>query len=163
MCACLRKYFSCDKISFFFGNVRTHTELEILLMRSCFPIHPICAAIQSVGICQRDVEHDGTTKLGRALYPAVLLHGAFDFWLMILAVVDFIHAPDMEEEPTTAASSDGDQEKQTLTPPSLLALSISFLVTALGLAYYFWASRQQRGRLNALMANQDSSLSLALT
>ena len=132
-------------------------------MRSCFPVHPICAAIQSVGICKRDVEHDGT-KLGQALLPAVLLHGLFDFWLMVLSVIAFIRAPDILEQTLSPAESQDEEESgKKLETPSLSSLAISFVVVAVGLAYYFWISQQQRQRLNAMMAAQDSDLALALT
>jgi len=127
-------------------------------------VHPICAAIQSVGICKRDVEHDGT-KLGQAILPAIVLHGLFDFWLMLLSVIAFIHAPDLPDQTLAPVATYDDKEagEQDLDPPSLSSLAISFVIVAVGLAYYFWASQQQRQRLNAMMAAQDSSLSLALT
>lgn len=134
-------------------------------MRSCFPVHPICAAIQSVGICKRDVEHDGT-KLGQAILPAILLHGVFDFWLMLLAVIAFIHAPDIPEQtlsPGYVPPEEKGASQKDLDPPSLSSLTVSFLVVAVGLVYYFWTSQQQRQRLDAMAATEDSTLSLALT
>uniref|UniRef100_A0A7S3KYA1 Uncharacterized protein n=1 Tax=Amphora coffeiformis TaxID=265554 RepID=A0A7S3KYA1_9STRA len=155
----------CENFLYIFGEgLSLSGELQVLLMRSCFPVHPICAAIQSIGICKRDVEHDGT-KLGQALLPAVLLHGLFDFWLMVLGVLAFIHAPDIPEQTLAPIEPNGEKEsgQQKLDPPSFSSLAISFLIVAVGLAYYFWASPQQRQRLNAMMATQDSDLSLALT
>lgn len=135
-------------------------EIEVLLLRSCLPVHPICAAIQSVGICKRDIERDGATGVGQAVLPAVLLHGTFDFVLMLLAMLDKIY----EDLPAaaTAAPTDPNEPKDLEMPPTLQLL-LSFGIAGAGLAYYFYESNQQRERLNALVATHDSSLSLALT
>lgn len=74
------------------------TEITVLLLRSITPVHPIAAAIQSIGIVRRDVEggccgsrNHGWSRqqvgLGQAILPAVIFHGIFDFILMMLAVV----------------------------------------------------------------------------
>ena len=69
-----------------------------MLFRSALPVHPLCAAIQSIGIVRRDVEipfhiqnnqqngndHRLSYGLGRAILPAILLHGTFDFALFFL-------------------------------------------------------------------------------
>ena len=60
-------------------------ELSTLLARSSLPVHPLCAAIQSVGVCQRRLEGDQKVGVGRIVSPAVILHGSFDFVLMAAA------------------------------------------------------------------------------
>merc|ERR1712232_115374 len=60
-------------------------EISTLLARSLFPVHPLCAAIQSIGVCKRDLEGDRKIGLGRIIFPAILIHGSFDFVLMVAA------------------------------------------------------------------------------
>lgn len=133
-------------------------ELEILLMRSCFPVHQICAAIQSIGICRRDVEKDGT-QLGQAVLPAVLLHGTFDFALMLAGVLHFIHE-DIPEGEGTTAPSDPNETENHLEMPSVLSMVLSAAITGAGLAYYFHKSNEQKQRLNAMVSVHDDALAL---
>jgi hypothetical protein len=118
-------------------------------------VHPICAAIQSVGIGRRDVERDGTTGVGRALLPAVLLHGCFDFMLFAIGVLEF--ATSSEDDLVPAADPDA---PSTLELPAAPSLVIALILTLAGLAYYFFISQQQKLRLNALMDARDSSIAL---
>ena len=146
--------FACaENFLYIFGEgLSVSGEAEVLLLRSCFPVHPICAAIQSIGICRRDVEKD-STQLGQAILPALLLHGTFDFAIMVSAVL----------------GSDGDKPKDDpldpdATPsvefPSIPNLLLMATITGLGLFYYFYMSNQQKLRLNAMAAAHDSSLAL---
>lgn len=48
-------------------------EVSTLLARSFFPVHPLCAAIQSIFVCRRDIEGDKKIGLGRIIFPAILL------------------------------------------------------------------------------------------
>uniref|UniRef100_A0A7S2JVT4 Uncharacterized protein n=1 Tax=Leptocylindrus danicus TaxID=163516 RepID=A0A7S2JVT4_9STRA len=70
------------------GGTRVEEEIVVLLARSIFPIHALCAAIQSIGVIKRDVERDDTMHLGRITLPAILLHGFFDAVLMIMGVLE---------------------------------------------------------------------------
>merc|ERR1712127_570630 len=65
-------------------------ELSILLQRSVVPVHPICAAIQSIGVCKRDLENDTSVTIGQILKPAVMLHGFFDFFVLTLPTLYLI-------------------------------------------------------------------------
>lgn len=67
-----------------FDSLMKLKEFTILLVRMLFPLHPICAAIQSVYVVRRDVENDSRATLGRSiLLPVVLIHGCFDWILMM--------------------------------------------------------------------------------
>ena len=118
-------------------------EITVLLVRSALPVHPICAAIQSIGIVRRDVEGDQNFQLGKALMPAVLLHGAFDFALIALAVVRSIESDDKGEE-TTENANDEDIEVP------ILDYTVAVVITLLGVLYYWFEARKQRNRLSAL-------------
>lgn len=125
-------------------------------------MHPICAAIQSVGIGRRDVERDGTTGVGRALLPAVLLHGCFDFMLFAIGVLEFANISEddfVPDDDNIFPEADPDVPS-TLELPSAPSLVIALVLTLAGLAYYFFISQQQKLRLNALVAAWDSSLAL---
>lgn len=66
------------------SNLSSNTEFTVLIARMIFPLHPICAAIQSVYVVRRDVENDSHCTLGRhILLPAILVHGCFDWILMM--------------------------------------------------------------------------------
>jgi RsiW-degrading membrane proteinase PrsW (M82 family) len=73
-------------------------EVATLLARSLFPVHPLAAAIQSIGVCRRDLEKDKKWRLGRIVLPAVLLHGSFDFSLMVMALFQQSSSDDEQED-----------------------------------------------------------------
>ena len=114
-------------------------------MRSALPIHPICAAIQSIGIVRRDVEGDSGCELGRAILPAVFLHGAFDFAVMTIAAIDSTRSPPPEEDNGTT-----DEDYEESTAVSVLGMVVGFVIGLLGAAYYVVQARKQRERLKAL-------------
>jgi RsiW-degrading membrane proteinase PrsW (M82 family) len=115
-------------------------EIATLVARSMFPVHPLCAALQSVGVVRRDVEQDSKWQLGRILVPAVLLHGSFDFVLMLLALLE-------SAKKTTA---DDDATMQDLDEADAMPLILSLSMVVLGLLYYCCASASQRKRLHEL-------------
>ena len=63
-------------------------EIGTLYVRCLFPIHPMTAALQSIGVCRRDLEKDASVGIGRILLPAWLLHGFFDFSLMAYSTIN---------------------------------------------------------------------------
>lgn len=81
----------CENLEYVFAaGSDVGAELTTLLVRSLFPVHPLVAAIQSIGVCRREIEGDKTFRLGRIILPAVLIHGFFDFFLMIAPLVELI-------------------------------------------------------------------------
>jgi len=93
------------------------------------PIHPIAAAIQSIGVCRRDLEQDSSHQLGRIILPAVMLHGTFDFVLWFL---DFLA---------------GDQYSSFW---ALLSWGAGAFITMAGVAYFLRETLAQRKRLEQL-------------
>lgn len=120
----------------------------MLLLRSFLPLHPIAAALQSLGIVERDIE--GRGELGRAIIPAIVLHGVFDFAVMLPVVLATARSP-------PPATPEGDETESAEMQVGLLIFtsSLGFLFILLGLAYYFWQERKQRGRLNALQLGTE--------
>lgn len=123
-------------------------EISTLLARSFFPVHPLCAAIQSIGVCKRDIEGDKRFGLGRIIFPAILLHGSFDFVLMVAAYFqqreNIIEGNDDDANATTTPDDDGDLADQL---PALIS-GLVFVLT--GYAYYVYQSRAQNRRLIAM-------------
>ncbi|KAL7532943.1 hypothetical protein ACHAXR_004943 [Thalassiosira sp. AJA248-18] len=123
-------------------------EVSTLLARSFFPVHPLCAAIQSIGVCKRDLEGDRRYGLGRIVFPAILLHGSFDFILMVAAY--FQQREDIIEENDgdgNAAPSPDDDANIVNQLPALIS---GLLIVITGYIYYVVQSRAQALRLIAM-------------
>ena len=118
-------------------------EITVLLMRSVVPVHPICAAIQSIGIVRRDVEGEAGFGIGKAILPAFLLHGLFDFAIMTLAVI-----ANAESLPSDDNTTNGSVEENPTI--AVLSVIVGLALLVIGLLYYFIMARKQRERLNAL-------------
>lgn len=137
-------------------------EISTLIARSLFPVHPLCAAIQSIGVCKRDIEGDKKYGLGRIIYPAVLLHGSFDFVLMLAAFYESLNGTSSDEG--TDENQGEKQASDEVTPedfaaelPSLVA---GLIFVIIGCIYYGFASRAQNQRLVSMdqAATDQSSL-----
>lgn len=125
-------------------------EITVLLARSALPVHSICAAIQSIGIVRRDVEQDPKWGLGRAVLPAILLHGFFDFSILALAFWWYtFNAPEVAETDDVFGVTSPEKE-EAMMMQELYGFAMGVVITLLGLIYYFIEARKQRQRLNAL-------------
>lgn len=131
------------------------TEAETLLVRSLFPIHPLAAALQSIGVCRRDLEGDKSFGLGRIILPAVLLHGAFDFILMLVAVIVGSRHVDDVLDPNKA---DGSEIEETPADRRLeyFSLACGFVMVLIGGVAYVKGSRSQKTRLEELESSTQS-------
>jgi len=133
-------------------------EVSTLLARSCFPVHPLCAAIQSIGVCKRDLEGDKRVGVGRIITPAFLLHGTFDFVLMLAAYFQQVETikegNDDDANATSTETDDADLASQ------LPALICGLVLVITGYSYYVVQSRAQTRRLIAMdnAARDQSSL-----
>jgi len=86
----------CENLKYVFSSADIETEIGTLIARSMFPVHALAAAIQSIGVCRRDLEGDKSVQLGRIILPAVILHGCFDFFLMVSPILSIVnHADDI--------------------------------------------------------------------
>lgn len=126
-------------------------EVSTLIARSLFPVHPLCAAIQSIGVCKRDLEGDKRVGLGRIIFPAILLHGSFDFVLMVAAYLqqrrNTIEGGD--DDSNAAPSSDEDTASADMSE-QLPALICGLIFVITGYVYYVVQSRKQDRRLMAI-------------
>lgn len=120
---------------FLYNGSSLSMEISVLISRSLFPVHPLCAAIQSIGVCKQQLENDKSIGIGRILLPAILLHGSYDFAIMLL---NFL------------ASLNADQDGNMSIMYSIVALGASVLFVICGLWYYVRQSYQQVQRLEQL-------------
>lgn len=118
-------------------------EIETLITRSIFPVHPLCAAIQSIGVCKRDLEGQRGVGLGRIIAPAILLHGSFDFVLKVAAYLQQVK----KIKEGNDDESDIPKEHGSDDIPTLL---ICVGMVIVGYIYYVWQSRAQTKRLIAM-------------
>ena len=126
---------------FIYGEATLVMEVIILIARSLFPVHPIAAALQSIRVCERDLEKNSKLGLGRVILPAVLFHGSYDFFLLW---IDFLYT-------RQGQYVEADDETVSQTAPSdLISAIISVLIILVGVLYYFRQSRKQRERLAAM-------------
>ena len=122
-------------------------EIETLIVRSIFPVHPLCAAIQSIGVCKRDLEGQRGVGIGRILSPAILLHGSFDFVLMVSSYLQQV------EKIREGNDDDSDMPKEddaVMTADDIPTLVFSFGMVLVGCIYYVWQARAQTKRLIAM-------------
>lgn len=124
---------------FIYGKAYYTSEIFILLARSLFPIHPIAAALQSIGVCKRDVEND-RLRLGGIILPGVLFHGFYDFMLVWIDYIGNRKGNYVDEDDGIETESGSDKISSIV--------SVSILMS--GVLYYFRERRKQRKRLAAL-------------
>eukprot|EP00550_Attheya_septentrionalis_P012888 CAMPEP_0198303146 /NCGR_PEP_ID=MMETSP1449-20131203/56735_1 /TAXON_ID=420275 /ORGANISM="Attheya septentrionalis, Strain CCMP2084" /LENGTH=579 /DNA_ID=CAMNT_0044005631 /DNA_START=292 /DNA_END=2029 /DNA_ORIENTATION=- len=122
-------------------------ELSTLLLRSLFPVHPLCAAIQSIGVCRRDLEGDRSCQLGRILFPAILLHGSFDFALMVMGLFYTISQIPIDNDDN---NNNDDASNASSLIDQLPSFAAGFGIMVLGIVYYIMQSKQQSNRLRDL-------------
>ena len=119
---------------FIYNGSDLETKIAVLILRSLFPIHPLAAAIQSIGVCRHDVEKDRRFGVGRSILPAVFLHGSFDLAIMIASFLVAVNPDDEDFEENAEIAS----------------LATSFVIFLFGVVYYLFQSRAQRKRLDEL-------------
>jgi len=107
----------CENLVYIF--IYTHgtptMEMNVLLARSIFPVHALCAAIQSIGVCRHVLEQDPNRKIGRIMLPAVIIHGGFDFVLMAIPIL-------------SSSTARGDD----------FSMMAPFVIVGFGFLYYFF-------------------------
>ena len=147
----LLSYFLTNQFQFgLMASFITYEEISTLLARSLFPVHPLCAAIQSIGVCKRDIEGDRKHGLGRILSPAILLHGSFDFVLMVAAYFQQVQNIEEGNDDDGAEASNATDEASESLESQLPALIAGIGFVAIGYIYYVCQSRAQTVRLQSM-------------
>mmetsp|Transcript_5887 Transcript_5887/g.14473 ORF Transcript_5887/g.14473 Transcript_5887/m.14473 type:complete len:309 (-) Transcript_5887:411-1337(-) len=136
-------------------------ELSTLMIRCLFPIHPLAAALQSIGVVRRDLERDPSVGVGRIILPAWIMHGSFDFALMAFSLVSQVLASksphgikagksilvdSMVSVASITEADGGDDDDQSST----YVISFVLIIPVIGMVYYFQEAWDQRDRLEDL-------------
>ena len=131
----------CENLIYIFvyGEATVAVQVVVLIARSLFPIHPLAAALQSVRVCARNLENDKRMRVGRVIFPALLFHGLYDFFLMWIDFALRSRGKDVDDD---AVLEDGNSD--------LYSIIASFLILCFGMVGYFRQSKKQRKRLQAL-------------
>jgi len=109
-------------------------QKEELLIRALLPIHPIAAAVQSVGVCRRDLEHDHSHTLGHIVFPAIMLTGSYDF---ILGLVNLVF---------NLRRADGQAENDHTPYITVSSIAVAVIVS-MAFVFFMVMSKAQRRRL----------------
>ena len=120
----------------------------VLFFRSIFPVHSLCAALQSINMIRKFVESTNDSGhrigVGRIILPAVLVHGSFDAVLMAINV--FIEtAWDNYLEENDGNVGNGSAYNSVVL--NILAWAGIVGVMVLGFMWYYREYRRQRERL----------------
>ena len=142
----------CENLLYIFGysGGKLENEISTLVVRMLFPLHPIAAAIQSIGVVRKTIERETSLGMGRIVFPAIIFHGSFDFALMLMAYM--VHTNEEKNE-------NEDKAKQL----ALLAITFSFSIFVIisGLVYYFRTAREQRRRLQRMDEGEEEEFFLS--
>ena len=150
MCTVALGFACCENLLYVFGYTPSQSlgvEIETLIVRSIFPVHPLCAAIQSIGVCKRDLEGQRGVGIGRIISPAILLHGSFDFVLMVAA---YLQQVKKIKEGNDDDSDIPKEDEAVMTADDIPVMVFSFGMVLVGYIYYVWQSRDQTKRLIAM-------------
>jgi len=147
---------------FVYTAPKLSAEIGTLYMRCLYPIHPMCAALQSIGVCRRYLEKDSSVGVGRILLPALMLHGFFDFTLMGYNYIRPIlesheHARDHNQSHTR----ENEPDMKTVDEYDSI-LRYAFIIPLFAMMYYMYESIRQKERLEELdKQNRTRSRSIA--
>jgi len=119
---------------FFLSGSNTQEEIAMLLFRSIFPVHALCAGMQSIGVIKKFLEEGEETSqvgVGKIVFPAILLHGTFDSVLMLInSYVDIV--------------SDVDDDFDVPYDPVILNSIAACCITTVMIIAFVWYYRQNR-------------------
>ena len=137
----------CENLIYIFIYTEPSLGLQLLVLfaRSIFPVHQIAAAMQSLRVCERDLERNKGISLGRIITPSVIFHGGYDFclmWIQFMATKDGQYVD---------ANDDALESKDKSTIWSVV-IALVFVIG--GTRYFFRQSKGQKERLQSL--DQDA-------
>ena len=135
----------CENLMYVFGRSggTLEAEISVLILRSLLPVHPVAAAIQSLSVIRHDVEGKEDINIGQIIFPAVILHGSYDFVLMALPALILLFG--IESDDDGAEDVNGDAAVVTV-----IGFVVSVIIAISGVIYYFCTSKKQRVRLDDL-------------
>mmetsp|Transcript_15696 Transcript_15696/g.23282 ORF Transcript_15696/g.23282 Transcript_15696/m.23282 type:complete len:397 (-) Transcript_15696:79-1269(-) len=128
---------------FFYNNHNLATEIAVLISRSLCPIHPLIAAIQSIEVCKRDLEQE-KLKLGQIILPSIVIHGTFDFLIMVVAFISNLYNAGVD------AAGAGENEQLHGLVAVIISFGFSIAIMVGSVYYYYVESKAQMLRLSVL-------------
>ena len=137
---------------FVYTKPQLRAEIGTLYVRCLYPIHPMCAALQSIGVCRCYLEKDSSVGTGRILLPALLLHGFFDFTLMgynFIKPILEMHNYKTARDQTPSNPPEMEPDKEAVVKGDSI-LSYAFFIPFFAMMYYMYESSMQKGRLEEL-------------
>ncbi len=125
---------------FFLGGENTQEEIIMLLFRSIFPVHALCAAMQSIGVIKKFLEEGESSGVklgvGKIVLPAILLHGCFDSALMMInSYIDMV-----------VQNGNGPSVDQL----NIAAACIVAAIMLIGTIIYYVKNRRQKAKLKLI-------------
>lgn len=131
---------------FFLSGSNTQEEIAMLLFRSIFPVHALCAAMQSIGVIKKFLEEGDENQtsigVGSIVLPAIILHGSFDSVLMIInTLIDFAVE--------NAENQGGNQDYDFILLNLIAGVAVLSAMFS-GLIWYYMKNRTQKGKLKLL-------------
>ena len=131
---------------FFLSGSNAQEEMIMLLFRSIFPIHALCAAMQSIGVIEKFLvlTDESATQIGvgKIILPAVILHGSFDAILMTMNnIIDFA---------IDNAENQGGDVGYDFLMLDLFAACLVLGSMLSGLLWYYMKNRAQKAKLKLL-------------
>lgn len=108
---------------------------------------PFTTAIQSIGVCKQKLENDKSIGIGRIILPAILLHGSYDFSIMLFSFFSTL----------SEQNTDGDEDLANIISIiySLCAFVVSVVFVIGGACYYWRESKAQKVRLEQIDAARN--------
>jgi hypothetical protein len=140
----------CENLVYIFayGDMTLGNQIYILVLRSLLPVHPIAAALQSVKVCERELEGK---KIGLAavILPGLIFHGTYDF---LLLWIDFL------SNRNGSYTAGEDAEGVELNWSDFTALGFGFATIAVGFMYFVRQRRKQLVRLSRIDSRHQSGI-----
>ena len=137
----------CENLMYVFvyNGYNVGTQVTVLVARSLFPVHPLAAAIQSIGVCRRDLEGERRLRLGNIILPSVIMHGSFDFVLMLVSFLITVH-------------DDGSGAGWFGTTTEVMGFLSAICIILMGGVYFLTESLKQKRRLAEMQLNKDAGV-----
>ena len=145
---------------FIYAPPGLESELMTLFVRCIVPIHPLAAALQSLGVCRRELERDRKTGVGRILFPGWLLHGTYDFSIMAYTIVTSVmdkYNSDSDDNKTSTLNG-GDDDDDASTAGFIVFFAMIYFAL-FGIIYYFkqaWLQRKRLVELDRLVSSKHT-------
>lgn len=131
----------CENLVYIFayGGMNIGNQIYILVLRSLLPLHPVAAALQSIKVCERELEGK-KIGLSGVILPALIFHGTYDF---LLLWIEFLSS-------RNGNYTAGQEAEGAVTWLDFTALGLGFATIAVGFFHFVRLRRRQLSRLSRM-------------